>query len=142
MKLRQLQCLCAVVDAGFNISRAATHLHATQPAVGKQLRQFEEELGVDLLLRQSGRAVALTEAGERTAAWARRALQCAQNIRAVAQESRGNKGGSIVLATSHAHAKYVLLPAIVAFTRRFRACASACCKGRQNRWRNSCVKAK
>ena len=119
MKLRQLQCLCAVVDAGFNISRAATHLHATQPAVGKQLRQFESELGVDLLVRQGGRAVALTEAGERTVAWARRALQCAQNIRAVAQEGSGKTGGSIVLATSHAHAKYVLLPAIAAFTRRF-----------------------
>src|SRR5918992_3645250 len=99
MKLRQLQCLCAVVDAGFNISRAATNLHATQPAVGKQLRQLEEELGVDLLVRQTGRAVGLTEAGDRTVAWARRALQCAQNIRALTQESRGQNGGTIALAT-------------------------------------------
>jgi LysR family cys regulon transcriptional activator len=119
MKLRQLQCLCAVMDAGFNISRAGTHLHATQPAVGKQLRQLEEELGVDLLLRQGGRVVGLTEAGERTVAWARRALQCVQNIRAVGQESGGKTGGTIVLATGHAHANYVLLPAIVAFSRRF-----------------------
>lgn len=119
MKLRQLQCLCAVVDAGFNISRAATVLHATQPAVGKQLRQFEEELGADLLLRQLGRPVALTEMGERTLAWARRALQCAENIRVMAREGGGEAGGSIALATSHAHATYLLLPAIVAFRRRF-----------------------
>ena len=68
MKLRQLQCLCAVVDAGFNISRAATVLHATQPAISKQLRQFEYELGADLFLRQGGRPVTLTEMGERTLA--------------------------------------------------------------------------
>jgi LysR family cys regulon transcriptional activator len=119
MKLRQLHCLCSVVDAGFNISRAADILHATQPAVGKQIRQLEEDLGVDLLLRQGGRVVALTKAGERTVDWARRALQCAQNIRAVAQENAPEEGGNIVIATSHAHANYVLLPAIVAFARQF-----------------------
>ncbi|QDL38566.1 LysR substrate-binding domain-containing protein [Rhodoferax sediminis] len=119
MKLRQLQCLCAVVDAGFNISRAASVLHATQPAVSKQLRQFEEELGVDLLLRQRGRPVALTEEGQRTLLWARRALQAADNIRGIAREGRGGGEGSIALATSHAHANHLLLPAIVAFSRRF-----------------------
>lgn len=120
MKLRQLQCLCAIVDAGFNISRAATALHGTQPAVGKQLRQLEEELGVDLLLRQRGRPVALTEAGERTIAWARRSLQCADNVRAAARETRGGQaGGDIFLGTSHTHANYMLLPAIVALANAF-----------------------
>jgi DNA-binding transcriptional LysR family regulator len=119
MKLRQLQCLCAVVDAGFNISRAATVLHATQPAISKQLRQFEEELGVDLLQRQGGRPVAMTETGDRVLAWARKSLQCADNIRAVARSGAGDAGGTITLATSHTHANYLLLPAIVAFQRRF-----------------------
>ena len=118
MKLRQLQCLCAVVDAGFNISRAAAVLHATQPAVGKQLRLLEEELGVDLVLRQRGRPVALTEAGERTIVWARRALQSAENIKGAARQTRGGETeGRIVLATSHTLARYLLLPAIVAFTK-------------------------
>ncbi len=120
MKLRQLQCLCAIVDAGYNISRAAAALHATQPAVGKQLRQLEEELGVDLLRRQRGRPVGLTQAGERTIAWARRSLQSADNVRAAARDTLGGvSGGSIVLATSHTHANYILLPAIVAFTKAF-----------------------
>jgi LysR family cys regulon transcriptional activator len=118
MKLRQLQCLCAVVDAGFNISRAAIVLHATQPAISKQLRQFEEELGMDLLLRHAGRPVGLTETGERTVTWARRALQASENIRSLAREGRGGSG-SIAMATSHAHATYLLLPAIIAFRKRF-----------------------
>ncbi len=118
MKLRQMQCLCAVVDAQFNISRAATQLHATQPAVGKQLRQFEDEIGTELLLRHAGRPLALTQAGEQVLEWSRRALQCADNIRAIGEETRDASQGSIVLATTHTHARYVLLPAIQAFTVR------------------------
>lgn len=118
MKLRQLQCLCAVVDSGFNISRASEVLHATQPAVGKQLRQLEEELGTDLLVRQGGRLLGLTDAGERALVWARRALQCADNLRAAVRQN-DDTGGTIELATSHTHAKYVLLPTILAFTERY-----------------------
>jgi len=119
MKLRQLQCFCAVAETGFNISRASSVLHATQPAIGKQLRQLEEELGVDLLVRQGGRVLGLTDAGERALLWARRTLQCSDNLRITVQESSGDTGGNIELATNHTHAKYVLVPAIVAFTRRF-----------------------
>lgn len=117
MKLRQLQCLCAIVDAGFNLSRAASTLHTTQPAVSKQLRHLEEELGLDLLHRHGGRVLGLTEIGERTAAWARQALQCVDNIRDLAQESRGGTTGRIVVATSHTQAKYALLPALPAYRR-------------------------
>ncbi|MDO9433968.1 LysR substrate-binding domain-containing protein [Hydrogenophaga sp.] len=119
MKLRQLQCLCAVVDGGFNISRAGEALYATQPAVSKQLRQLEEELGTDLLLRQGGRPVALTESGERILGWARRALQCTDNIRAISRERGGESGGAIVLATSHTHANHLLPGPIAAFKLRF-----------------------
>lgn len=119
MKLRQLQCLCAVADSGFNISRASEVLHATQPAVGKQLRQLEDELGADLLVRQGGRVLGLTEAGERALVWARRSLQCAENLRAAVRQTDDEAGGTIELATSHTHAKYVLLPTIQVFTHQF-----------------------
>jgi LysR family cys regulon transcriptional activator len=119
MKLRQLQCFCTLADAEFNISRASLTLHATPPAIGKQLRQFEENLGTDLLVRQGGRILGLTEAGERALVWARRTLQCAGNLRASVQGSDAQTDGHIDLATNHTHAKYVLLPAIVAFARRF-----------------------
>ncbi len=51
--------------------------------------------------------------------WARLALQCSDNIHVAVGESDGVAGGTIDLATSHTHANYVLLPAILAFTRRF-----------------------
>jgi DNA-binding transcriptional LysR family regulator len=120
MKLRQLECLCAIVDAGFNISRAAILLHATQPAVGKQLRQLEHELGADLVLRQRGRPVALTPTGERTIEWARRSLQCARNFReAVREVGDAEVESTITLFTSHTLAKYILLPTISSFLGAF-----------------------
>jgi DNA-binding transcriptional LysR family regulator len=119
MKLRQFQCLSAVVESGFNISRAAEVLHATQPAIGKQLRLIEDELGVALLLRRSGRPVALTEAGEQALGWARRALQCSDNIRALGADRGAESGGSFIIAATHAHATCVLLPAIVSFREQF-----------------------
>ena len=119
MKLRQFQCLYAVVESGFNISRAAEVLHATQPAIGKQLRLMEDELGVDLLVRRSGSPVALTEAGQQALAWARRALQCSDNIRALGADRGADKGGTFTIAAMHSHATCVLLPAIVSFREHF-----------------------
>lgn len=118
MKLRQLQCLCAIVDAGFNLTGAARALHATQPAIGKQLRQFEEELGVVLIERAGSRLVGLTAAGHEALGWARIALQSAENIRSLAREvrdERDQRQATIRLATTHTHARYVLPPAISRF---------------------------
>jgi LysR family cys regulon transcriptional activator len=119
MKLRQLQCLCAVVDAGFNISRASEVLNTTQPAVGKQLRQLEEELDADFFIRQGGRLLGLTEAGGPALGWARRALQCTDNLKAAVQQSDDERGGTIDIATSHTYARYILLPTILSFAHRF-----------------------
>jgi LysR family nitrogen assimilation transcriptional regulator len=50
-----------VIEVG-NITRAAEQLNVAQPALGLQIRQLEQELGVDLLVRHS-RGVLPTEAG-------------------------------------------------------------------------------
>jgi LysR family nitrogen assimilation transcriptional regulator len=61
MNLRQLKYFVSVVDAG-NMTRAAEQLHVAQTALGMQIRQIEEDLGVALLVRHS-RGVEPTEAG-------------------------------------------------------------------------------
>lgn len=45
-----------------SFSKVAEHLHMTQPAVSKQIRKLEDELGVELLHR-SPQGIQLTEAG-------------------------------------------------------------------------------
>ena len=45
-----------------NVSRAALKLHISQPAVSRQVRDLEDEIGLPLLKR-AGKSVRLTEAG-------------------------------------------------------------------------------
>ena len=119
MKLRQMQCLTKLVECGFNVSRAAEALHATQPAVGKQLRQFEYELGVDLFLKNGSKIVGLTRSGEEIVGWCRVALQAAGNIRCIAQDALQQGRGSITIGTTHTHARYVIVDAIHSFTNAY-----------------------
>lgn len=52
MNLRQLKYFVGVIEAG-NMTRAAEQLHVAQTALGMQIRQLEEDLGVALLVRHS-----------------------------------------------------------------------------------------
>ncbi|HJA49500.1 MAG TPA: LysR family transcriptional regulator [Candidatus Agathobaculum intestinipullorum] len=61
MELRVLQYFLAVAREQ-NISAAAQSLHLTQPTLSRQLRELEDELGKQLLIRGS-RKVTLTEDG-------------------------------------------------------------------------------
>jgi LysR family nitrogen assimilation transcriptional regulator len=62
MNLRQLKYFSAVVEVG-NMTRAADQLHVSQTALGMQIRQLEEDLGVALLVRHS-RGIEATQAGK------------------------------------------------------------------------------
>lgn len=61
MELRHLRYFTAVASLE-NISRAAARLHVSQPALSRQIRDLEDELGFPLLQR-TARSVQLTEAG-------------------------------------------------------------------------------
>lgn len=62
MELRHLRYFAAVAAHG-SFSRAAHNLHLTQPALSRQVKDLEDELGVPLFLRGKN-TVSLTEAGE------------------------------------------------------------------------------
>lgn len=61
MELRVLRYFLTIAEEG-NISRAAELLHITQPTLSRQIKDFEEKLGVALFLRDKKRMI-LTEAG-------------------------------------------------------------------------------
>src|SRR5262249_44745371 len=61
MELRHLRYFVGVAETE-NVSRAALKLHISQPAVSRQVRDLEDEIGLPLL-RRAGKSVRLTEAG-------------------------------------------------------------------------------
>ena len=61
MELRQLQLFLAAAEEG-SITAAAKRMHLTQPALSRQIKALEEELGVELFTR-GAHSVTLTPAG-------------------------------------------------------------------------------
>ncbi|MES2705890.1 MAG: LysR substrate-binding domain-containing protein [Verrucomicrobiota bacterium] len=72
MELRHLKYFSAVAEEE-NISRAAARLHVSQPPLSRQIRDLEDELGVELLER-GAKSVRLTPAGRIFAGEARAVL--------------------------------------------------------------------
>lgn len=91
MELRHLRYFVAVAEAE-NVTHAAAKLRVAQPAVSRQVRDLEEELGLALFER-GAKSVRLTDAGriflEEARAVLQRADDAVQAVRAVAGGSRG-----------------------------------------------------
>ena len=63
MELRHLRYFIAVAEAGSLTEAAERRLHTSQPSLSRQIRDLEDEVGVELLSR-SVRGVELTAAGK------------------------------------------------------------------------------
>ena len=119
MKLQQLRYLREIVRRGLNLSEAAARLHTSQPGVSKQIQQLEDELGVELFVRQGKRFTALTEPAQAVLVLAERILLDTDNIRKVGQEFRQEARGLLSIAATHTQARYALPRTVKAFTEQF-----------------------
>jgi LysR family hca operon transcriptional activator len=73
MELRHLRYFVAVADAGSLTVAAEQKLHTSQPSLSRQIRDLEQEIGVQLLNR-SAHGIELTSAGKAFLEHARTAL--------------------------------------------------------------------
>jgi LysR family cys regulon transcriptional activator len=119
MKLQQLRYLREVARRGLNLSDAAETLHTSQPGISKQIRQLEDELGVDILVRHGKRVVDMTEPGRVILGIAERILQDTENLKQVGLEFGAEGTGSFTIATTHTQARYALPPVITRFSQRY-----------------------
>lgn len=86
MKFQQLRYLLAIADNGLNITAAAKQLYTSQPGVSKQLRLLEEELGVQLFIRNGRSLTRITPTGERIIVHARVIMREVDSIRSVCRD--------------------------------------------------------
>jgi DNA-binding transcriptional LysR family regulator len=90
VELRHLRYFVRVAETE-NVTRAALQLHISQPAVSRQIRDLEDEIGLPLLKRR-GQSVSLTEAGRAFLAEARAVLErtdeAVRNVRALANNKQ------------------------------------------------------
>jgi LysR family cys regulon transcriptional activator len=119
VKLQQLRYLVEIVRRDLNVSAAAARLYTSQPGVSKQIRQLEQELGVELFQRRGKQFVALTPAGRAVLAQAEDMLARAETIRHLTQDFAIPDQGDLGIATTHTQAHYVLPPVIAAFHSRY-----------------------
>lgn len=119
MKLHQLRFVCEVVDRGFNVSRAATALHTSQPSVSRQIHELEVKIGVSIFERSKNRVTGLTPPGRKIVEVARRILNDSGNLLKIAKEFTDQDSGSLTVTTSHTHAQYVLPRVIQQFIEKY-----------------------
>ena len=115
MKLQQLRYIWEVARNGLNVSATADNLFTSQPGVSKQIRQLEDELGVQVFQRSGKHLVEITPAGEAILEVAGRVLGEIDNIRRIAEDFSDAARGSLTIATTHTQARYVLPATIQRF---------------------------
>jgi DNA-binding transcriptional LysR family regulator len=118
MDLRHARTFVTVADLG-TVSKAAARLHIAQPALSRQIRDLEQELGLKLFDRV-GRRLVLTGEGEQLLGDCRSLLNCASSIGERAQQLRRGDGGAILkVAASPQFIEGTLSGFLDRFTQRY-----------------------
>lgn len=116
MDLKQLAALVTVAEVG-SVTKAAQLLHLVQPAVTRQIRTLEAEVGVPLFERTRQGMVA-TEAGLVLVDRARRALQELERARAEIRPEPGAVHGIVRVGVLESVMDLVVEPLVAAVASR------------------------
>jgi LysR family transcriptional regulator, cys regulon transcriptional activator len=119
MNFQQLRSFREAIRCGFNLTEVAKALHTSQPGVSRQIRELEEELGVDLFVRAGKRLTALTEVGALVAPIVDNMLKDAESLRRAGEEFTQQGSGRLSIATTHSQARYALPGAVRDFRQRY-----------------------
>ncbi|MCX7250253.1 MAG: LysR family transcriptional regulator, partial [Burkholderiales bacterium] len=119
MNFQQLRSVREAVRCGFNLTEVAAALHTSQPGVSRQVRELEEELGVELFERAGKRLLGLTSAGKALLPIVERVLLDADSLRRAGQELQGREEGRLSIAATHSQARYALPHVVRDFRQRW-----------------------
>jgi len=110
--LQQLRILKAIATEK-NFTRAAQVLYISQPALSKQIKMLEKNLGITLINRESNK-ISLTENGKVFLQYSERILAlCEESCRALIDLKNGDRG-NLTIGASQTIGTY-LMPRILSF---------------------------
>jgi LysR family cys regulon transcriptional activator len=119
MNFQQLKYVREAVRQGLNLTEAANVLFTSQPGISKQIRELEDELGIEIFVRRGKRLVDLTEPGRTVVQVIERLLAEADNLRQVGKEFADHDAGSLTIATTHTQARYALPKVVQEFRTQY-----------------------
>lgn len=119
MNFQQLRSIRETARCGYNLTEVANVLFTSQPGVSRQIRELEDELGVDIFERNGKRLTGLTEPGRGILLIIDRLLLEAENLQRASQEYAGQETGTLAVATTHTQARYMLPKVVQAFRTAF-----------------------
>ncbi|MBC7954706.1 MAG: CysB family HTH-type transcriptional regulator [Cytophagales bacterium] len=108
MNFQQLRSVREALRCGFNLTEVAGVLHTSQPGISRQIRELEEELGVEIFVRAGKRLTGLTPPGEAVLPIVERLLHDAENLKRAGEEFSAQTNGRLSIAATHTQARYAL----------------------------------
>jgi len=117
MNFQQLRSVREAVRQDFNLTAVANVLNTSQPGVSRQIRELEDELGVEIFVRAGKRLTGLTPPGKTIVPIVERLLLDAENLKRAGENYSQQDNGTLAIAATHSQARYALPTAV----RDFRA---------------------
>lgn len=117
MDIRQIRAFLAIADTG-SVTQAAERLHIVQPAVSRQLKLLEDDVGAPLFERDR-RGMQLTEAGHILLERARRALRELDAARLEIRPTLGLISGNVNLGILPSSCDLITGPLVGALKERY-----------------------
>lgn len=108
MDLAQLKTLIHVAELG-SLSKASERLNVVQPALSRQIRLLERELGASLFERH-GRGMAITDTGRRVLEHAERIMEELEGVRTAAAPNPQALTGFVSIGTPPTVAEILTVP--------------------------------
>ena len=116
MNFQQLRAVREAIHQGFNLTLVAQALNTSQPGLSRQIRELEQELGVDLFVRAGKRLTGLTPPGEMVLPIIERLLREADNLKRAGDDFASQDRGTLTIAATHSQARYALPAAVRDFS--------------------------
>ena len=119
MNFQQLRSVREAVRCNFNLTEVANMLFTSQPGVSRQIRELEDELGVEIFVRAGKRLTGLTPPGAALLPIVERLLLDAENLKRAGNDFTAQMEGQLTVAATHSQARYALPQVVKEFRDKF-----------------------